>query len=359
MTKRKNNQKSIKPHQNHNVEKKMSQMSIRKRGESHQSDIHGITNNENICYAIAIYQLLSSLGDFKKILASSESDGKQILSAINEIVKSNTNDADSLSIKIKNMIIAIDYEDFKIGYQCDAHEFLNMILTKCIEELAGTKKFKSPNNENKNQASIVNDDDSSEESSEWKIFEPANARVKNVKERRYEDIEPTSLSELFCGCMSAYSRRGSKYFLEVSSFTSINLTMKECEESTIEDLLTKEYRISDEQNFELIHSLPKILLLSLKRFSFGDGVCKINNNVLFDEELEIPSSCMAYKTKESRVYELIGVINHIGSNVSHGHYTCSIKKDNRWFYCDDESIQPSNFGSIDSSQVYIMCYIKK
>ena len=142
-------------------------------------------------------------------------------------MKSNTNDADSLSIKIKNMIIAIDYEDFKIGYQCDAHEFLNMILTKCIEELAGTKKCKSPNNENKNQASIVNNDDSSEESSEWKIFEPANARVKNVKERRYEDIEPTSLSELFCGCMSAYSKRGSKYFLEVSSFTSINLTMKE------------------------------------------------------------------------------------------------------------------------------------
>ena len=54
MTKRKNTQKSIKPHQNHNVEKKMSQMSIRKRGESHQSDIHGITNNENICYAIAV-----------------------------------------------------------------------------------------------------------------------------------------------------------------------------------------------------------------------------------------------------------------------------------------------------------------
>ena len=38
------------------------------------------------------------------------------------------------------------------------------------------------------------------------------------------------------------------------------------------------------------------------------------------------------------VYDLVGIISHIGRNTSSGHYVCHIKKNGKWFFFNDEKV---------------------
>ena len=37
-------------------------------------------------------------------------------------------------------------------------------------------------------------------------------------------------------------------------------------------------------------------------------------------------------------YEMIGIISHIGKNTDCGHYVCHIKKDNAWYFFNDDKV---------------------
>ena len=106
-------------------------------------------------------------------------------------------------------------------------------------------------------------------------------------------------------------------------------------------------------------SFPKILVLTLKRFS-PDGRQKLNSSIEFPlENLDLSKYVRGYHP-ESYKYDLFGVCNHMGG-VSGGHYTSYVKNaTGQWIHYNDSSIEIiQNVATIVSPMAYCLFYRKK
>lgn len=68
-----------------------------------------------------------------------------------------------------------------------------------------------------------------------------------------------------------------------------------------------------------IDKSPLVLVIHLKRFSYGNAFAKVTKPIKFSTELYIP--CNNIKIK----YELYAVIVHFGSSTHSGHYIAYVK----------------------------------
>lgn len=85
-------------------------------------------------------------------------------------------------------------------------------------------------------------------------------------------------------------------------------------------------------------NFPKILILSLKRFS-PDGQNKLEPLIDFPlDNLDLSKYVKGYNPS-SYLYELYGICNHIGG-VNGGHYTSFVKHaENKWVHFNDTSVE--------------------
>jgi len=70
----------------------------------------------------------------------------------------------------------------------------------------------------------------------------------------------------------------------------------------------------------VIHKLPNVLVIHLKRFSYGNMFAKITKPVQFSAEMLVP-----YGEKGKAKYELYGVVVHHGHSTHSGHYIAYVK----------------------------------
>ena len=99
-----------------------------------------------------------------------------------------------------------------------------------------------------------------------------------------------------------------------------------------------------------INKLPYVLILSLKRFKFNQ-----NSNFKLRQMITYPIHNLKL---HGQTYDLYGVINHYGS-INSGHYTCIIKKNNKWFMCDDNNVYTIDEKKVMHANAYILFYINK
>ena len=97
-----------------------------------------------------------------------------------------------------------------------------------------------------------------------------------------------------------------------------------------------------------IWSLPKLLVIHLKRFEMGED--NVSKNL---EEVEVPKRKLDMrdyvhpdflKDNSSGWYNLYGIIHHSGS-LKEGHYTAEVKSkgnNSNWFRWDDNYVNKSN-----------------
>jgi ubiquitin carboxyl-terminal hydrolase 8 len=85
-------------------------------------------------------------------------------------------------------------------------------------------------------------------------------------------------------------------------------------------------------------NLPKILVISLKRFS-PDGTQKLNTQIDFPlENLDLSKYVHGYNASNYK-YNLYGICNHSGG-VMGGHYTSFVKHiDNKWIHFNDTQVE--------------------
>lgn len=110
--------------------------------------------------------------------------------------------------------------------------------------------------------------------------------------------------------------------------------------------------------------LPNILILHLKRFSYGHRGEKIRANIEFPlENLDLSSYLPKHPENdhEQPIYDLFAVSHHFGG-LGGGHYTASAKNffNNQWYNFDDShasliSFSPSSAGE----SAYLLCYQRK
>ena len=117
------------------------------------------------------------------------------------------------------------------------------------------------------------------------------------------------------------------------------------------------------------------LIIHMKRFSFGSGLggfqdfhyypkkhrmmggSKITKNIDFPSQLSLPLS-----DGRQCEYILTGVILHVGSSASSGHYTAYVKKPltDKWLHLDDCHVSITNEKSVlRSKDAYVLLYCRK
>ena len=106
-------------------------------------------------------------------------------------------------------------------------------------------------------------------------------------------------------------------------------------------------------------SLPKIMVLTLKRFTNQNK----KNNTIVDfplEGLDLSEFVRGYN-RESYVYNLYGICNHLGGPMG-GHYTSFVRNmNNKWYHCNDTNISEVKDNALDSlvgPQAYCFFYRK-
>lgn len=110
----------------------------------------------------------------------------------------------------------------------------------------------------------------------------------------------------------------------------------------------KENKLVDAYKRLYLKSLPKYLLIQLKRFAFFSFSNKNDNDV------EVP---LNLKIKDYN-YELRGIIFHMGG-ANGGHYISIIKKEDKWFACNDNSVTEINNISNFLNKGYTYLFVKQ
>jgi ubiquitin C-terminal hydrolase len=104
-------------------------------------------------------------------------------------------------------------------------------------------------------------------------------------------------------------------------------------------------------------SLPNVLVIDIKRFNSVNHNNK--NHVLIDfpiTNLDLSKYVIGYN-KESFIYDLYGIVNHMGG-VSGGHYTSFVKNaNNKWYHFNDTNVNEiTNLQDLITPRAYCLFY---
>lgn len=55
-------------------------------------------------------------------------------------------------------------------------------------------------------------------------------------------------------------------------------------------------------------------------------------------------------------YNIFALIVHTGRSIKAGHYIAFVKRFNKWFFCDDESVRETNENKILVDNSYLLFY---
>lgn len=207
---------------------------------------------------------------------------------------------------------------FATSDQCDSHEFFMNLRTKLDDYYQ--KKFDS-----QVFSSIFNWQftviESCENCAETKSFlEPASDLILNIE-------NCSSLDEALSN------------FLLGSSPKNCSNCQKACK---------RQY---------FFNTLPPTLTIALTRASHSDKSIK---NVLLCDELPLGNFIIGYKKKEleESLYSLVGMIVRPGSGEK-GHYWANVKRCDKWFRCDDNSVTTIEFSKIKMDDACLLFYVRR
>ena len=109
-----------------------------------------------------------------------------------------------------------------------------------------------------------------------------------------------------------------------------------------------------------LYSPPLILILELNR---GKGI-QFKVKLDFNLELDLTNFIQAKSNNEIIIYDLIGVVTHMGEVGANGHFvaTCKSPIDGRWYKYNDDlvySINDFNYEVLNKAMPYILFYQKR
>jgi ubiquitin C-terminal hydrolase len=194
-------------------------------------------------------------------------------------------------------------------------------------------------------------------------------KVKSTMEKNYSEILDqfygVSISSICTEEKEIQSRQFETFILLDLPIPSQPATLIDCIQEYIRPELldgdnkwfndkTQAYEVVEK--FITFWSFPKILIVCLKRNSY-DGT-KNSTFIDYPLELDLRKFVVGYKSSEY-VYDLAGICAHVG-DPNNGHYTAFVKKNNNWFFCNDERVQwVENLIHLKCKDAYCLFYVKK
>ncbi|KIK91111.1 hypothetical protein PAXRUDRAFT_648466 [Paxillus rubicundulus Ve08.2h10] len=219
-------------------------------------------------------------------------------------------------------------EAFRNTMHQDAHEFLNYLLNRIVEEIEEEKKHRLASGDDLSQSV------KSSSSTSHPLGMTASSSSSNSPSPGltfiHQIFQGILTSETRClTCENVSSRDES--FLDLSIDIEQNSSVTAClrQFSASEMLCQKEKFFCDgccdlqeaERRMK-IKRLPNVLALHLKRFKYQEDVqkyIKLAYRVAFPFELRLFNTVDDINTPD-RLYELFAIVVHIGNGPNHGHY---------------------------------------
>eukprot|EP00051_Salpingoeca_urceolata_P002423 m.50072 g.50072 ORF g.50072 m.50072 type:complete len:382 (+) comp12122_c0_seq2:86-1231(+) len=287
----------------------------------------GLENFGNTCYYNAVLQALFFCPQFRQaILAQTFPNGTTrdtLLGALTDLFTSISNarkQFGSISPRKFNHRLRKDNEIFSSTEQQDAQEFLNFLLNHVSECIS--KQDSGPTAPPRDAKTWVHDIFEGSLTNETKCLtcETVRTREESFLDLSIDIEQNTSVTS----CLRNFSSTetlgsDSKYF---------------CETCCSEQEAQKRLRIG---------RLPQVLALHLKRFKYIEqrrGFVKLTYRVVFPFELRVFNTADETTGECEQLYELIGVVVHIGNHPGRGHYISIVKSCGTWLIFDDQHVEP-------------------
>ncbi|XP_049616333.1 ubiquitin carboxyl-terminal hydrolase 44 [Syngnathus scovelli] len=135
--------------------------------------------------------------------------------------------------------------------------------------------------------------------------------------------------------------------------------------------LSKAVLLTKAQKQLMVHKLPQVLRLHLKRFRWSgrNHREKIGVHVSFDQLLNMAPYCHGESSggpcspprAKSLLYELSAVVMHHGKGFGSGHYTayCYNSPGGFWVHCNDSKMSVCSVDEVCRAQAYILFYTRR
>uniref|UniRef100_A0A4W5NY41 Ubiquitin carboxyl-terminal hydrolase n=1 Tax=Hucho hucho TaxID=62062 RepID=A0A4W5NY41_9TELE len=122
--------------------------------------------------------------------------------------------------------------------------------------------------------------------------------------------------------------------------------------------------LTEAQKQLMVHKLPQVLRLHLKRFRWSgrNHREKIGVHVSFDQLLNMePPAPADSPSPKHFLYELSAVVMHHGKGFGSGHYTayCYNKEGRFWVHCNDSKLNVCSVEEVCRAQAYILFYTQR
>ncbi|RCV14375.1 hypothetical protein SETIT_2G420600v2 [Setaria italica] len=348
---------------------------------------HGLRNTGNICFLNATLQALLSCSPFVHLLQdlrnrSIPKVGYPTLNAFVEFIsqfdvldesvmkkneKAVTVAAKPLNPAMFDAVLKNFTPDVPAGIsarprQEDAQEFLSFAMNRMHDELLKL----NGNVSNAKEGMVV----SSADDDAWETV----GRKNKSAIVRTQSFVPSELSAIFGGQLqSVVKAAGNKASATVQPYLLLHLDIFPDAVQTLNDALNlfstpeslEGYRtaagkaglVTARKSFK-IHTLSKIMILHLKRFSYGNhGSTKVYKPLHFPLQLVLNRDLLSSPSSEGRKYELVATITHHGKDPYRGHYTAHSKNANgQWLRFDDDAVTPVGQNEVLHDQAYILFY---
>ncbi|KAI0640333.1 hypothetical protein C8Q77DRAFT_1086021 [Trametes polyzona] len=264
-------------------------------------------------------------------------------------------------------------ELFRGSMHQDAHEFLNFLLNKIMEEMEDDRR---------RLGSAANGvgpsgEDLSNSIGTLSTNPPASTSTavgtsyhSTIVHRLFEGILTSETRCLTCETVSSRDESFIDLSIDIEQNSSVTACLRQFSASEMLCQKNKFFCDSccDLQEAEKrmkIKKLPNVLALHLKRFKYQEDVgkyIKLAYRVAFPLELRLFNTVDDAEDPD-RLYELFAIVVHIGTGPHHGHYVTIIKARGTWMLFDDDTVStikesdiPKYFGDSNNGSAYVLYY---
>ncbi|ESZ95557.1 hypothetical protein SBOR_4037 [Sclerotinia borealis F-4128] len=243
-----------------------------------------------------------------------------------------------------------DNEMFRTSMHQDAHEFYGLMLNAVINNVEDNARRLRESEPPQNKGG-TNDSMATAVRSVANSMGLTNGAQSPGTKWVHDIFEGKMVSETKCLTCETTSQRD-ETFLDLSIDLEKNSSVTSClQKFSAEEMLCEKNKfhcdtcggLQEAEKRMKIKTLPKVLVLHLKRFKWTDDLTRLQK--LF-YTVNYPYHLRMFNTTDDaedpdRLYELYAVVVHIGTNAFHGHYVVVIKtEDKGWLLFDDEMVEP-------------------
>ncbi|KZT00016.1 cysteine proteinase [Laetiporus sulphureus 93-53] len=272
-----------------------------------------------------------------------------------------------------------EHELFRSGQHQDAHEFLNFLLNRIVEEIEQDRRRGQNGTAN---AGSLSGEDLSTSIATLSTTAAGPTSTASISPSSPSFPQSTLVHRLFEGVLTSETRcltcetvsSRDESFIDLSIDIEQNSSVTAClRQFSASEMLCQKNKffcdaccdLQEAEKRMKIKKLPNILALHLKRFKYQEDVkryIKLTYRVAFPLQLRLFNTVDDAENPD-RLYELFAIVVHIGAGLNHGHYVTIIKARGKWLLFDDESVDvikesdiPKYYGETNNGSAYVLYY---